>query len=733
MSVNEGKQMSDSNTNNILSVKKRNLITALMCLIGIFLNLFFGAIAEKSGAPLYLDTVGTIVASIIGGILPGVIVGFSTNIFKSISDTSALYYGVLNVLISVTASYFAKKGFFKKPLKTIAAIIVFALIGGGIGSFIPIYLDDVPNDSGILQSMLYDTGIMSGRTALIISDVLVDMLDKAISVIMALIILRIIPGSLKRSCRFIGWMQTPLSEEDSKAAKKTNFRVISLRTKIMLALSISLIAVSVAATGISMKLYRNALIKDHIKIAEGAANIAASTIDTEMVDEYIKKGEASEGYIETEKILTRIRESSNDIKYLYVYKIEKEGCRVVFDVDNGEDMGSEHGELLSFDKTFIPLVPDLLEGKEIDPIISNDQFGWLLTVYKPVLDKSGNCVCYAAADVSMDMIGSIERKFFVEMLSLFLGFFILIFVFVRWLVEYHIVLPVNSIALSTGTFAYDTENARVNSIERIHDLKIHTGDEVENLYHAIAKTSDDSMKYVADVQKKTQELAQMQNALIIVLADIVESRDENTGAHVRKTARYTEIILNSLRKKGYYNDELTDQFISDVVHSAPLHDVGKIQVPDAILNKPGRLTDEEFEIMKKHTTAGHNIISQAISLVPNSGYLAEARNLAAYHHEKWDGTGYPYGLAGEDIPLSARVMAVADVFDALVSKRSYKDPFTFDEAMKIIREGSGKHFDPLVVEAFLSEEEKVKEVANNFNLLTDETGRFNRMTSDESQ
>lgn len=733
MSVNEGKQMSDSNTNNILSVKKRNLITALMCLIGIFLNLFFGTIAEKSGAPLYLDTVGTIVASIIGGILPGVIVGFSTNIIKSISDTSALYYGVLNVLISVTASYFAKKGFFKKPLKTIAAIIVFALIGGGIGSFIPIYLDDVPNDSGILQSMLYDTGIMSERTSLIISNILIDLLDKAISVIIALIILRIIPGSLKRSCRFIGWMQTPLSEEDSKAAKKTNFRVISLRTKIMLALSISLIAVSVAATGISMRLYRNALIKDHIKIAEGAANIAASTIDTEMVDEYIKKGEASEGYIETEKILTRIRESSTDIKYLYVYKIEKEGCRVVFDVDNGEDMGSEHGELLSFDKTFIPLVPDLLEGKEIDPIISNDQFGWLLTVYKPVLDKSGNCVCYAAADVSMDMIGSIERKFFVEMLSLFLGFFILIFVFVRWLVEYHIVLPVNSIALSTGTFAYDSENARVNSIERIHDLKIHTGDEVENLYHAIAKTSDDSMKYVADVQKKTQELAQMQNALILVLADIVESRDENTGAHVRKTARYTEIILNSLRKKGYYNDELTDQFISDVVHSAPLHDVGKIQVPDAILNKPGKLTDEEFKIMKKHTTAGHNIISQAISLVPNSGYLAEARNLAAYHHEKWNGTGYPYGLAGEDIPLSARVMAVADVFDALVSKRSYKEPFTFDEAMNIIREGSGKHFDPLVVEAFLSEEEKVREVANNFKLLTDETGRFNRVAADISQ
>lgn len=324
----------------------------------------------------------------------------------------------------------------------------------------------------------------------------------------------------------------------------------------------------------------------------------------------------------------------------------------------------------------------------------------------------------------MDQIGITERKFFIQMLSLFLGFFILIFCIVRWLIEYHIILPVNSIAMSTGTFAYDSESARENSIERIRELKIHTGDEVENLYHAIAKTSDDSMRYVADVQEKTEQLSMMQRALIIVLADIVESRDKNTGAHVRKTAAYTEIILNEMRRKGYYAEQLTDEFISDVVNSAPLHDVGKIQVPDAILNKPGRLDDDEFRIMKTHTTAGRDIISQAIELVPVSGYLNEARNLAAFHHEKWDGSGYPNGIAGEEIPLSARVMAVADVFDALVSKRSYKKPFSFEDAMNIIIEGSGKHFDPLIVDAFVSAEDEVRRVEAEFSEMTNDSGCF---------
>ena len=202
----------------------------------------------------------------------------------------------------------------------------------------------------------------------------------------------------------------------------------------------------------------------------------------------------------------------------------------------------------------------------------------------------------------------------------------------------------------------------------------------------------------------------MQNGLIYVLADMVESRDKNTGDHVRKTAAYVRLIMKKMKEKGLYPEIMTDEFIEDVANSAPLHDVGKIMVSDTILNKPGKLTDEEFAIMKSHTTAGNKVIASAMSLVSDSGYLKEAKNLATYHHERWDGKGYPSGKAGEDIPLSARIMAVADVFDALVSKRSYKEPFTFEKAMDIIREGSGTQFDPVIAEIFIEASDEVRAV-----------------------
>ena len=201
---------------------------------------------------------------------------------------------------------------------------------------------------------------------------------------------------------------------------------------------------------------------------------------------------------------------------------------------------------------------------------------------------------------------------------------------------------------------------------------------------------------------------------VIVIEQMVESRDQCTGDHVHKTAEYTRLIMDQMRKDGAYKDQLTDEFMADVVRSAPLHDIGKIHVPDAILNKPGKLSPEEFEQIKEHTTAGRDIIGKALDMVvadEASGYLHEAQNLAYCHHEKWNGTGYPQGLSGENIPLSARIMAVADVFDALISKRSYKDAFPFEKAMDIIREGVGTHFDPKVAEAFLRAESAVRKVA----------------------
>ena len=206
----------------------------------------------------------------------------------------------------------------------------------------------------------------------------------------------------------------------------------------------------------------------------------------------------------------------------------------------------------------------------------------------------------------------------------------------------------------------------------------------------------------------------MQEGLIVTMADLVENRDSDTGAHIQKTAAYVKIIVEGLLRKGYYAEKITPKFISDCVRSAPLHDVGKINIPDSVLNKPGKLTDEEYEIIKTHTTAGRMIMEKAISTVEGENYLKEALNMAAYHHERWDGRGYPEGLHGEVIPLSARIMSVADVFDALASPRIYKPAFPLDQALSIIREGAGTQFDPKCVEVFLEALPEVKAILQKY-------------------
>lgn len=203
-----------------------------------------------------------------------------------------------------------------------------------------------------------------------------------------------------------------------------------------------------------------------------------------------------------------------------------------------------------------------------------------------------------------------------------------------------------------------------------------------------------------------EKVFRMQSGMITFMADVVENRDDNTGGHIRRTAKYVECIAKELKRQGIYSDILTDRYLSNMVVAAPLHDIGKIHIPDAVLNKPGKLTEDEFEVMKTHTTAGEDLLTHAKMELGESEYLNIAVEMAAYHHEWWNGKGYPYGISGEEIPLCARIMAVADVFDALTSKRCYKDAMPFEKAYAIIREESGTHFDPAVVEAFFAVDKK---------------------------
>ena len=490
---------------------------------------------------------------------------------------------------------------------------------------------------------------------------------------------------------------------------------LSIRTKMLLILSIALSLFGLAVVAINYQIYMNNSIEQHKRLAVGIAKLVATTIDPARVDDYLEQGTNLKEYNFIKMHLYKIRESSPDVRFIYVYKIMEDGCHVVFDLDTPEIAGNEPGTIQEFDESFKKYLPTLLEGKELEPIITDDTYGWLLTVYVPVRDSQGITQCYAAVDVSMDELRAQSQEYLKELAIIFIIIHLVILFVVYQILKIRLITPINKMAHFAEVFAFNNDSLLDKRLELVKNLKIHTGDEIENLYRAFLKMTADTVKYTKDVHNKNETIAKMQNALIITLADLVESRDENTGQHIKKTAAYVKIILDEMKSTGIYKDQLTNEFSANVYNSAPLHDIGKIAVPDAILNKAGKLTDEEFSIMKNHTTAGGKILSSIIEMVPEAHYLEEAINLATYHHERWDGKGYPVGLAGENIPLSARIMAVADVFDALVSKRSYKEGFPLDKALNIIIEERGTHFDPQIVDAFISAKDKVFKIANEFN------------------
>ena len=210
------------------------------------------------------------------------------------------------------------------------------------------------------------------------------------------------------------------------------------------------------------------------------------------------------------------------------------------------------------------------------------------------------------------------------------------------------------------------------------------------------------------VEDKTRDILDIQNALLKTIAELVEYRDGITGKHVERTQQGVKILLEELKRSGTYMDEMKDWDLNLLIQSCQLHDVGKIYISDRILRKPGKLTDEEFDDMKNHTIVGKQIVERVEVLTKQSEFLKYAKIFAASHHEKWDGTGYPEGLKAEEIPLLGRIMAVADVYDALTSFRPYKEAFSHEEAVQAIIEGSGTQFDPLLVDAFVRAKEQFR-------------------------
>lgn len=217
-----------------------------------------------------------------------------------------------------------------------------------------------------------------------------------------------------------------------------------------------------------------------------------------------------------------------------------------------------------------------------------------------------------------------------------------------------------------------------------------------------------------DIIRQNKKIMKLQENVIISVANIIESRDGTTGEHVKRTSDYVRLLLKKMKEKRVYQDKLTDEYVEQLCNAAPMHDIGKIAIPDRILQKPDKLVTDEIEIMNTHTTEGGKIIKTTMNDIEDDQYITIAVNVATCHHERWDGTGYPKGLKKEEIPMEARIMAIADVFDALTAERPYKEAMSVDKAFHLMKQESGKHFDPMILQVFLESRKEFEQLMKTF-------------------
>lgn len=421
-----------------------------------------------------------------------------------------------------------------------------------------------------------------------------------------------------------------------------------------------------------------------------------------------------------EVVLYNAISGDGDLYYEHDYsKIEAEAGKIQAALNSGHiEVPAYVGVITNIDGSYIEQLYEVTAADDLSK--SNYLVEWLGEVEMTreqvemilILPEEGNSLLTVSENslARGEAIKAVKR-----ILSVAITLLVLINLLAEVIIRKNIVRPINQMTTEAMSFAFqsrdpDKDEGILQDVVRKERVEIHSGDEIESLNRAFHKTMDDVETYLDNVREKSRQLSDIQHNIIVTMADIIESRDLNTGGHIKRTAIYVGIIARKLMGEGRFAGILTQDYMDDMIVAAPLHDMGKIHVPDQILNKNGRLTDEEFAVMKSHAAVGKELLDVASESLGEFRYLMIAKQMAESHHEWWNGNGYPNKLVGEDIPLCARIMAVADVFDALVSKRCYKDAMDLDVAFGIIEKETGTHFDPVIGTAFLECREEVEMV-----------------------
>ena len=675
------------------------ILPMLVCLLGIILNVGGAFSVSAKGIPLYADTAGTVLAAFFGGYIPGILTALLTNIINYMYDDVSIYYGFINVLIAVITAYVAKRGKMR-PLKAVVfCLVAISVVSGCIGGVITWFVEGQAfNERNLVMAFLMRFEGVDSFWDWYLLNFVINFIDKVISIVVAGLFITLVPKTMWSKFDMTMWLQEPIAKEKLTQMYGEKKLSLSLNKRIVLLLTAFALVVVSVSTWLSISLFREYSMRQHINLAEGLARVAASVIDGDSVDRYLNEGVTDEEYKKTEKVLRYLLDHTPEVKFIYAYKILPDGCHVVFDLDAENVEAAELGEIIPIESGFMDYMPDLLSGNRIDPIVTDDTYGWLLTAYEPVYDSAGSCVCYAAADIEMEELLAYEGQFLAKLLGIFSGFLFLALSVTLWIAKYQLLLPIGAMTYTASNFSYGDEFERKKNVEALSKLDIATGGEIEKLYRAFLRATEESTRYFEENKQKTGKIDTLQRSFIMALAEMAESRNSFLKGSSHRETEYAEIVAKKMKELGYYREKLTDKYISDLSLAVPLHDVGVIAMPD------DAFTDSEK--MREHTVKGEEMLKKAASAIPEASYLSEAINTAGCHHESWDGSGYPHGLSGEDIPLSARIMSVVERFDDMTTPNS-KEPLSVKEALEIIAKDGGTVFDPLISDAFVKAENEL--------------------------
>ncbi|MBE8952853.1 MAG: GGDEF domain-containing protein, partial [Quinella sp. 1Q7] len=507
---------------------EKNLGTPiLLCVAALVMNLFGALIVEAFELPLYLDTSGTIFIAALGGYIPGIAVGFFTNLTKSFVEPSEMYFCSVSVAVAIITTFFARKGMYRKFWDAMLLVPMLTFVTGTCDLLIEGFL----KVSDILDPVMeYDLNFAE--------NFLFEFVDKALSIALAYVLLKFVPPHVKNFFRHLGHKQAPLSEDMKRVADERSYLASSLRTKMIAILTLSSLLLSFSVALISYLLFKGAAIDERIKTVDGMIAVAINDINPYRVDDYLKLGRVANGYRATEEKLYAIKNSSLDVKFLYVYRVLEDGCHVVFDMDTATYDADPPGTVVALEDALLKYRDDLLAGRPIPPVITDNEYGYLLTMYKPMYDAAGKCQCYVAIDFSMDILHEYMRTFVIKLIALFLGCFVFIYAIGLAFIENNIILPVNTMAYCAKNFSYDSATAREKYFERLKGLKIHTGDEIENLYSALLRTTENILNYLEHLQRAKVRVADMQ--VKVAEMDEIAYKDSLTG--VQNKAAYDRAI-----------------------------------------------------------------------------------------------------------------------------------------------------------------------------------------------